>query len=175
MFDYYYLQCDKCHPYGTTKYEDSIHRIERGTKFYTCECGYVYKVDPNAEVCFYIHPSTLDHLYEAEAAASFGRRINSPIDEAIKLAGFLVKIDYKLDPTVKPGSWIFRGKNGRKKEPFIEYEKSDEDWCRYCGFGFEAKVNTLGGVKFDGIQLEDQGRIVEYMKYMLGDTNERNS
>jgi hypothetical protein len=57
------------------------------------------------------------------------------------ISGEEIKINNNLSPTINEGlGWIF------PEEPFIIYEPSDEDWCRYCGIGRQGRGFIMGDI-----------------------------
>lgn len=97
----------------------------------------------------------VDNIYTTERIA---------IGDYLTFIGKTIKIDNNLSPTVTLGQWIFP-----TNEPFITYEKSDESWCRYCGFGREAEkkdvqIGEVIGAEIDFVKIRGKvkGRSVVY-------------
>lgn len=88
------------------------------------------------DILIAMHHQTLDmFLWSQESRVGYWRCD----DGIVSVMGFMVNLDRSLRPAgVIEAKWIF------PDEPFITYEPSDEDWCRYFGFGYQQnrKVDT---------------------------------
>ncbi len=82
--------------------------------------------------------------------------------------GIPIEINNNLSPTITEypkGSWIF------PKRPFITYEPSDEEWCRYCRIGHEARGFVMGeivGVDSDFMSLKPISRATVFDPKRMG-------
>lgn len=85
---------------------------------------------PEPKVCW-CHPDTFEWLKREFATPASAEKVASmglpPLDG----------IEVRVSPIVPrfASKWEF------PREPFFEYEESDEDWCRFFGFGGEVETD----------------------------------
>ena len=89
-----------------------------------------------------MHETTFRYLREHPDVFKFKQQVMvSGFDFGFN--GIAIHINNNLSPTITEypkGSWIF------PKRPFITYEPSDEEWCRYFKIGHEARGFIMGEI-----------------------------
>jgi len=92
-------------------------------------------MEKDSDLSIALHPETL-YLFEWSQMPC---RMEPYGSRMWRLLGLRAIYDYNLRPAcVVDAKWIF------PKDPFVTYEPSDEDWCRYFGYGHqqERKIDT---------------------------------
>jgi hypothetical protein len=101
--------------------------------------------------CVKIHMTTFQLLYEGilDSKRNDCRCLIDAGHNGINMIeDYEVVVDYGLTPTEFVG-WEF------PKERFVTYEKTDEDWCRYCGIGKELNEWVPGQIIIDNMEDEE--------------------
>lgn len=93
-----------------------------------------------------MNQETLDYLQSRILDYNARPTVQSFVSQyGIKFKGIDIEIDNSIPTVVKIGDWVF------PDEPFVQYEKSDESWCRYFGIGYINTENPLKELIHDNV------------------------
>lgn len=90
-----------------------------------------------------MHETTFRYLQDHPDVFPAKKQVIISQERSFGFDGIDLRINNCLKPTINEfpiGSWVF------PKTPFIIYQRQDEELCRYCRIGYEARGLILGEI-----------------------------